>query len=216
MNDPEKEIVRNGYNAIAARYLASRTDDSADVELLADLEQRLPPGAKVLDAGCGAGVPIAKRLSETYSVTGVDFSEAQIGLARQLVPRAQFVLQDITRLSFPDDSFDAICSYYAIIHIPRKEHRAILQNFFKMLRPEGLALLCLGANDLERDVEEDYLGSRMYWSHYDSKANLRMLREAGFHLIWTKTVADRSAPGSAHLFVLAQKPRRDFSVSNNS
>jgi SAM-dependent methyltransferase len=206
MSDLDKEIVRQGYNAIADRYLAARSQDSADVRLLEELEKRLPPEAKILDAGCGAGVPVAKRLSERFAVTGVDFSEAQIRLARQLVPRARFALQDITRLSFPGDSFDAICSYYAIIHIPRKEHSKILRNFYRILRPSGLALLCLGASDLERDLEEDYLGSRMYWSHYDSETNLRMLREAGFHLIWSKIVADASAPGSGHLFVLAQKP----------
>jgi ubiquinone/menaquinone biosynthesis C-methylase UbiE len=207
MSNAEKEIVRQGYNAIAARYLAERTEDSADVQLLRELEQRLPPGAKILDAGCGAGVPVTKRLSENFSVTGVDFSEAQIRLARQLVPRARFTLQDITRLSFPDATFDAICSYYAIIHIPRNEHPAILRNFFRILRPSGWALLCLGANDLESDVAEDYLGSRMYWSHYDSETNLRMLRESGFILIESTTVADSTAPGSGHLFVLVQKPR---------
>jgi len=207
MSETEKEIVRKGYEAIAAKYLAARSEDSADVPLLQELVQRLPSGARVLDAGCGAGVPITRRLSESFSVTGVDFSEAQIRLARQLVPRAQFVLQDITQLSFPDGSFDAICSYYAIIHIPRKEHRAILRNFYRMLRPSGLALLCLGADDLERDVEDNYLGSRMYWSHFDSETNLRILRETGFDLIWSKMVADVSSPGSAHLFVLVQKPR---------
>ncbi len=206
MTGPEKEMVRRGYDAIAARYLASRSANSADVHLLQELEKRLPAGAKILDAGCGAGVPIAKRLSEKYSVMGVDFSEAQIRLARQLVPRAQFVLQDITRLAFPDGSFDAICSYYAIIHIPRKEHPAILRNFYRILRPGGLALLCLGANDLERDIEEDYLGSRMYWSHYDSQTYLRMLAQTGFQRIWSKIVEDSSFPGSGHLFVLAQKP----------
>jgi ubiquinone/menaquinone biosynthesis C-methylase UbiE len=207
MNDPEKEIVRKGYDAIATRYLAARSEDSEDVQLLQELMQRLSPGAKVLDAGCGAGVPVTRRLSESFSVTGVDFSEAQIRLARRLVPRAQFVLQDITQLAFPDDSFDAICSYYAIIHIPRGEHSSILRNFHRMLRPSGLALLCLGASDLERDIEEDYLGSRMYWSHFDSKTNLRMIQKTGFDLIWSRTVADVSSPGSVHLFVLAQTRR---------
>jgi len=207
MSNHEKELVRKGYDAIAARYLAARTEDSADVPLLQELVLRLPPKAKVLDAGCGAGIPITKRLTEWFSVTGVDFSEAQLRLARQLVPQAQFVLQDITRLSFPDNSFDAICSYYAIIHIPRTEHQAILRKFHSILRPSGLALLCLGADDLEHDIEEDYLGSPMYWSHYDSTTNLRMLKEIGFDLIWSKTVADQSSPGSAHLFVLAQKRR---------
>ncbi len=206
MSDSEKEIVRNGYNAIAARYLTSRTEDTADVTLLHELERRLAPGANILDAGCGAGVPVAKRLSENYFVTGVDFSETQIRLARQLVPRARFALQDLTRLAFPDDTFDAICSYYAIIHIPRTEHAGILRMFHRILRPGGLALLCLGANDLERDIVDDYWGAPMYWSHYDLKTNLRMLAELGFDLIWSKPIADESSPGSGHLFVLAQKP----------
>ena len=200
-----KETVKAGYNAIAAKYVATRNENSEDVQLLQELVQRLPEKARILDAGCGAGVPVTKYLSRFYDVTGVDFAEEQIQLARQLVPQAQFLCQDITQLTFPDNSFDAICSYYAIIHIPRQEHQPLLQNFYRMLRPSGLALLCLGANDLENDIAEDYLGIRMYWSHFDAETNLRMLETCGFDLIWSKLVADCSSPGSAHLFVLAQK-----------
>jgi ubiquinone/menaquinone biosynthesis C-methylase UbiE len=201
----KKETVKTGYNAIAAKYLATRNEDSEDVLLLQELVQRLPEGAKVLDAGCGAGVPVTRYLSRFFAVTGVDFAEAQIQLASKLVPQAQFFCQDITQLAFPDNSFDAICSYYAIIHIPRQEHQALLQNFYRMLCPEGLVLLCLGANDLENDIAEDYLGIRMYWSHYDAETNLHMLEACGFNLIWSRLVADSSSPGSAHLFALAQK-----------
>ena len=200
-----KNIVRAGYNARAAEYLATRTEDSEDVQLLQELVQRLPRGAKVLDAGCGAGVPVTKFLSRFFEVTGVDFAEAQIQLARQLVPQAQFVCQDMTELAFPDQSFDAICSYYAIIHIPRQEHRRLFLNLHRILRPSGLALLCLGAGDLADDIDENYLGARMYWSHYDADTNIRMLQECCFNVIWSKIVADSTAPGSVHLFVLAQK-----------
>ncbi|MDH7488260.1 MAG: class I SAM-dependent methyltransferase [Anaerolineae bacterium] len=104
------DIVRAGYNAIAAQYMANRRDDSDDVRLLAELGQRLPLGAKVLDAGCGAGVPVTRALAQWFEVTGVDFSEAQIALARQNVPQARFVCADITQLDFPDGTFDAIVS----------------------------------------------------------------------------------------------------------
>jgi 2-polyprenyl-3-methyl-5-hydroxy-6-metoxy-1,4-benzoquinol methylase len=50
-----KKTVKEGYNAIADRYLAERTRDSEDVRLLNEFMDRLPAGAKVLDAGCGAG-----------------------------------------------------------------------------------------------------------------------------------------------------------------
>jgi len=45
----DKETVHDGYEAIAADYLAARREDSADVQLLAELVQRLPAGARVLE-----------------------------------------------------------------------------------------------------------------------------------------------------------------------
>ena len=200
----DKSIVRDGYNAIATNYLTTRSEESEDVQLLQELVERLPKGAKVLDAGCGAGVPVAKYLTQFFDVTGVDFAEEQIRLARQLVPRAHFLSQDITQLALADNSFDAICSYYAIIHIPRQEHKALLQNFHRILKLSGLALLCLGADDLEKDVHE-YHGTRMYWSHYDTETKLNLVKECGFDIIWSKVVADSTSPGAAHLFVLVQK-----------
>ena len=200
-----KKTVREGYNAIASRYLAERTRDSADVRLLGDFMERLPGNAHVLDAGCGAGIPISKIVSERFHVTGVDFSEAQVELARKNVPGAAFFCEDMTRLNFPDDTFDGITSYYAIIHIPREEHQALLANFYRMLKPGGFALLCLGAEHLIDDIDENYLGARMYWSHYDSETYLKLLREIEFTIVWSKVVADETCAGAGHLFVLAQK-----------
>jgi len=200
-----KEIVRAGYNTISQSYLATRRQDSDDMRLLDELVQRLPRGAHVLDAGCGAGVPLTQYLSQYFQVVGVDFADAQIQLARQLVPQAKFVCRDITDLEFPDATFDAICSYYAIIHIPRQAHRALFERFHRLLKPSGLALLCLGADDLDDDIVEDYLGARMYWSHYDAETNLDLLAACGFDLIWSRIVEDATSPGSGHLFVLIRK-----------
>lgn len=202
-----KKTVRDGYNAIANRYLAGRTRDSADVRLLDEFIERLPAHAQVLDAGCGAGVPISRMLSEHFHVTGVDFSGAQIELARQNVPQGTFLCEDMTRLDFPDNTFDGITSYYAIIHVPRQEHQALLANFHRMLKPGGLALLCLGAEHLIDDVDEDFFGARMYWSHYDKETYLDMLKELRFKTIWSKLVADGSCEGASHLFVLARKQK---------
>ena len=200
-----KTTVREGYNVIAERYLSERKRDSEDVRLLDELIERLPAHAKVLDAGCGAGVPISQRLSERFHVTGVDFSDAQIQLARWNVPHATFLCEDMTDLNFPDNTFDGVTSYYAIIHIPREQHQALLANFHRMLKLGGLALLCLGAEHLIDDIDENFYGARMYWSHYDRETYLKMLTELGFQLIWSRLVADESCEGAKHLFVLAQK-----------
>ena len=200
-----KKTVKEGYNAIADRYLAERTRDSKDVHLLDDFVERLPANAIVLDAGCGAGLPISQLLSEQFDVTGVDFSEAQIELAKKNVPKARFICQDLTILDFPENTFDGICSYYAIIHIPREEHQPLLTKFYGILKPGGWALLCLGAEDLADDIDENYLGTRMYWSHYDTDTYLKMLKDCGFSVVWSKRIADETCEGSGHLFVLLRK-----------
>lgn len=200
-----KDLVKAGYNRIAEDYLAARARSLEQTRLLDDLAGRLPENASILDAGCGAGVPVTEILSARFDVTGVDFSEAQIGLARKNVLNARFVCQDMTQLDFPDGTFDAICSFYAIIHIPREEHRPLFRNFHRMLKAGGLALLCLGAENLIDDIEDDFFGTRMYWSHFDSETYRQMLKETGFLILWSKIVADETCEGSGHLFVLVQK-----------
>jgi ubiquinone/menaquinone biosynthesis C-methylase UbiE len=198
-----KEIVKASYNKIADRYLDERTRDSEDIHLLDELINRLPSGAKILDAGCGAGIPVTQILSRYFDVVGVDFSEVQIERARKNVPQAEFLCNDMTQLYFPENTFDAIVSYYAIIHIPREEHQSLLANFYRMLRPNGLALLCLGAEHLIDDIDDNFLGTSMYWSHYDTDTYLDMLKRLGFSIIWSKKVSDDTCEGGGHLFVLA-------------
>jgi ubiquinone/menaquinone biosynthesis C-methylase UbiE len=198
-----KETVKTGYNAIAEQYLEKRTMKSTDFALLDDFVQQLQPYAKVLDAGCGAGVPVTRVLSENFDITGVDFSEKQIEIAMKNVPNATFICQDMTQLDFPAQSFDGICSYYAIIHIPRNEHRALLENFYRVLKPGGITLLCLGADDVPDDTHS-FHNTQMYWSHFDAATYKLMLKEIGFSILSSKIVPDETYNGE-HLFVLAQK-----------
>ncbi|MFX1563848.1 MAG: class I SAM-dependent methyltransferase, partial [Promethearchaeota archaeon] len=122
------DIVRKGYNKIASKYNASRHRFKNDKELeyFASL---LPKRARILDAGCGAGVPVAKYLVEHgFIVTGIDFSTNMLKLAHQQVPEAEFLEGDMTQLMFPDESFEGVISTYAIIHVPKEKHTLIFQN----------------------------------------------------------------------------------------
>ncbi len=198
-----KEIVKAGYSKIGPAYRATRTNESRDVRLLHLLVERLPQGAMVLDAGCGSGYPVVQFLARVFQVTGMDFAEEQIRLAKRMVPGAAFVCGDITSLPFRDRTFDAVVSYYTIIHVPRSEHPELLLDFHRILRPGGLALLCMGAGDLPSDIS-DYHGTQMFWSHYDSETNLRMMRETGFTILRFEIITDSTDPVSSHLFALGQ------------
>lgn len=199
-----REIVRDGYNKIASKYAARRTATSEDIQLLNLLVARLPLRAKVLDAGCGSGYPVSQFLSQYFQITGVDFAEEQIRLAKTNLPESTFVSGDLTKMPFKEDVFDALVSYYAIIHVPRQQHSTLLIDFHRILKTGGLALLCLGIGDLPEDTA-DYLGTEMLWSHYDKETNLRMMKQSGFSLLWSKVVEDPIDAHAAHLFVLGQK-----------
>lgn len=203
-----KQIVQDGYDVLAEAYLRVRSTDSDDVRLLEELSARLPNDARVLDAGCGAGVPVARILSERFRVVGVDISARQAALARENVPNAEFFQADLVTLDLPGMSFDAIVSYYAIIHVPREEHPLLLANFHRLLVHGGLLLVSMGVGDNPDGTEENWLddGATMYWSHYGREDNLRMIAEAGFTIIWEQLVIeDEAFGGGTHLFVLAQR-----------
>lgn len=175
------DIVRKGYNKIASKYNASRHRFKNDKEL-EYFTSLLPKGARILDAGCGAGVPIAKFLvKHGFSVTGIDFSTGMLKLARQQVPEAEFLEGDMTQLTFPDSSFEGIVSTYAIIHVPKEKHAIVYQNFYRVLKPGGILFLCTGPDEWEGT--DDYMGTTMFWSHPSKGTSISLVKQAGFDII---------------------------------
>jgi SAM-dependent methyltransferase len=177
--DP-KRLVASGYDGITERYLARYGASTVRDHWLAELLKRLPAQGRVLDLGCGAGVPVASALAAAgHAVVGIDGSAAQISLARDNVPAAEFIEADMTEVDFPAQSFDAVAAFYSITHVPRAEHDALLRRIGGWLKPGGLLVASLGADALS-DWRGEWLGAEMFFSHYDAEANLALLRGAGF------------------------------------
>ena len=203
----EKRIVEGGYDRIAEEYTRARKRmGRRDKKYLSLLLEHLPDGSRVLDLGCGSGVPITELLVEHYDVTGVDISRRQIHLARKQVPEGNFFIGDMTEVSFPDGAFDAIISLLAIIHVPREEHADLFKRMHKMLKEGGLILLTLGPTDWVSSPEDRFFGVKMYWSHYDSETSKKMVEEAGFSIIQSSIEGEEfHGVHEEHLYLLAKK-----------
>ena len=199
--DDKRRIVKRGYETCARDYAESR-DQFQNESYLQDLAQRLPVGGRILDLGCGSGKPIdAFFLAKGFDVTGIDVSEEQIRLAKQTLPSGRFVQGEMTEVDFPAESFEAIVSFYAIFHVPREEHAALLRKAWGLLRPGGHLLVTMGSGEWE-GTEEDFHGTKMFWSHYGREKNLHLIQEAGFTILSEEIDA---SGGEEHLVVLAQK-----------
>ncbi len=208
MDDP-KQIVARGYDRIAERYAAwtGETWEGDRARFGGLLVERLPPGATVLDLGCGTGVPVARELARRFAVTGVDLSPRSIALARRNVPAATFIHADMSALDFPAASFDAVVAFYSIIHLPREEHPALLRKIAVWLRPGGLFVAALGAAATDAGYDEDWLGAPMFWSHHDGATNRRLIETAGLRLLLAEeTTKDEDGAPATFLWVVAEKP----------
>jgi cyclopropane fatty-acyl-phospholipid synthase-like methyltransferase len=180
MEDP-KQVVRRGYDVLSIRYDEVTGADSKYRSWIEELLTRLDPGSRVLDVGCGSGVPVAHALAESgHQVTGVDISEVQIRRARELVPQATFINVDATTLEFLDESFDSVVSLYALIHIPLDEQQGLLGKIAGWLRPGGW-FLCTTGHTSWTGTDENWLdgGAPMWWSHTDTDTYRTWLTDAG-------------------------------------
>ncbi len=203
-----KEIVAAGYDRIAERYAAwamgVRVEERAHyTQLILDA---LPAGAAVLELGCGGGLPTTQQLAEKFVVTGADLSPRQIALARQQVPAAIFIHADMTTLAFPPATFAAVVAFYAITHVPREEHAALLANIASWLRPDGLFVAAMGARETTDAVEEDWLGAPMYFSHYNAEVNRRLVMDAGLSILSAREeIADEDGKPATFFWIVACK-----------
>lgn len=209
-NTDPKEIVRAGYDLISRAYRGDELDP-ADPALrqyagwLGELAALMPPGAPVLDLGCGNGVPVARLLSDSgFAITGVDLSPVQIERARANVPAADFVCSDMAELQFAPQTFAAIVSFYAIIHLPLAEQPALFASIAGWLRPGGYLMATVGA-DAWTGTEDNWLGvagGQMYWSHADAATYEQWCAAAGLAVLWTRFVPEGNG---GHTLLLARR-----------
>lgn len=126
-------------------------DNEAFYERAFDLitaELRPPAGATFLDAGCGPCAHTARLARRGFNVRAIDFSESALEMARDYLKktwldgRISLQREDLTRLSFPDASFDYVLCWGVLMHVP-DVGRAVAELAW-VLRPGGALVLSEG------------------------------------------------------------------------
>ncbi|WP_158058460.1 class I SAM-dependent methyltransferase [Halorussus halophilus] len=185
----EKDAVRRSYDELAETYAAYRSENGVGMDVLAEFLDSLAEleserdSYSILDAGCGQGTPILRRLSEDATAVGIDFSSEQLRLATENAPDAALLQSDMTELPFEDDSFDAVVAYWSLIHVPIDDHQAVIDEFARVLRPGGRVLVCEGTNEWVGD-NPDWLdsGVEMQWEIAGADETREQLETAGFEI----------------------------------
>ena len=94
-------------------------------------------GRRVLEAGCGTGLLLSRIDCVAEEAVGVDLSRGMLQHARS---RGLSVVQgSVTALPFDDASFDTVCSFKVLAHVPDID--AALRELSRVTRPGGHLVL---------------------------------------------------------------------------
>ncbi len=90
-------------------------------QLIDDLEMGvvtpLATGRRVLEAGCGTGLILDRLARVADEAVGFDLSPGMVRSARRR--GLNVVLGSVTQIPFADDSFDFVCSFKVLAHVPQ-------------------------------------------------------------------------------------------------
>lgn len=203
--DDATDIVRRGYNRLSDLYRSADEEPEEYRQWLDELLRRLEPSSRVLDLGCGNGVPVARRLAHAgHIVTGLDLSDRQIDRARSLVPEATFIRADMTAHDFGVACFDAVVALYSLIHLPLDRQPLVIERIAAGLVGGGVLLATVGW-DAWTGADPDWLGggTDMWWSHADQSTYRLWLEQANFEVESVELVAE--GPASGHALIWARR-----------
>jgi SAM-dependent methyltransferase len=157
----------------------------------------LPPGARILDVGCGSGWLSEYLARLGYDVTGIDLNPDLIRLSQERLNkvaypvdhetplRSRFLTHDV-ELAPLDETFDAIICYDAMHHF--LDESAVVRHFAAMLPIGGLLFILEGQRPPLASAGEAELIAAMHEhrgleSPFDPAYLRQLLDELGFALV---------------------------------
>ncbi|MEU4480603.1 class I SAM-dependent methyltransferase [Micromonospora sp. NPDC023966] len=131
------------------RRLAAEGADLAGEARL--LDALVPPGARLLDAGCGTGRVAAALAARGHTVVGVDADPALIDAARADYPGPRFLVADLSELDLaaqgePEPFDAAVVAGNVMVFLAPGTERAVLTRIAAHVRPDGLVVVGFGTD----------------------------------------------------------------------
>jgi SAM-dependent methyltransferase len=146
------------YSKEAANYATRDRKERAD-GFLDPFLALIPPGAVILDLGCGAGWAAGLMQDRGFDVHALDATPEMAALAQTRLKRPVRVasFESVDEV----DMYDGIWASGALLHVPKAEMPALLARLARALKPGGLLMATFKAGEGEA---RDKLGR--FYSYY--------------------------------------------------
>ncbi|MDZ4700477.1 MAG: class I SAM-dependent methyltransferase [Rhodothermales bacterium] len=183
----------NGYDALSAEFIAARDRSTIGVASVRAWARTLPPGAAVLELGCGHGVPISEALvDEGVTLFGLDASPRMIAAFRTRLPGVEAVCSPVEDSDFFGRTFDGVVAWGLFFLLSPAAQETLIHRVAASLHPGGSFLF---TSPGQRCEWQDVLTGQVSVS-LGSEAYRRVVEAAGLALAY-----EANDEGENHYYV---------------
>jgi SAM-dependent methyltransferase len=181
------------FDEIGSRYDESFVERDAQLAEGAWLIDALDRPARVLDLGCGSGLPTAQQLIEAgIEVVGTDESSVMLELAAAQAPGGTYLHRDLRDLTDLGE-FDAAVAFFSLIMLQKDDIPPLLRQLRKQLRGPRLLQIAMVLGDFDR-FPISFLGVPTEVCAYPPDELRQVVADAGYETIELREVAAEAEP----------------------
>jgi SAM-dependent methyltransferase len=170
------------FDRIGKRYDESFIERDAQVAEGNWLIGQLPVSARVLDLGCGSGLPTCKQLIDAgVDVVGIDESAEMLALAEEQAPGGQYLHRDLRNVADLGE-FDAVVAFFSLIMLPKSDVLPLLTQLRGQLRGPKLLQVAMVLGDFDQ-FPIVFMGEPIAVTAYPPDDLAHVVERAGFECL---------------------------------
>jgi len=186
------------FDNLNVEYENAYKDNPFKKACVSHLISLLSPGSRVLDVGCGTGIPVSDMLATAgFDVVGTDISPKMVKLASDRV-KGKFTVADMLTYE-PEGEFAAVLMIFCHLQLEYRDFWSAAYKFAKALQPGGY--FALGQMPSDRYVEKEkldetgtfvvddapFMGEMLPTLMLSAEGQREFFRSMGLEVVWERT-----------------------------
>lgn len=198
------------YNKNGETYAAKFDNYQTYIQKITDFQiKHVPPGAKILDLGCGPGnnIYVLSQQDNTCRFTGVDLSSSFLEMAQKRHPNAVFLQQDI-RTPYTFSDFDTVIASFCIVHMEKLEDVAqFINNTADYLKKGGTLYLSFMEGKEAGFETTSFSQDELFFNYFPRQQVIELLEHHQLSILEISTEPYEEANGTitSDIFIYAEK-----------
>ncbi len=147
--------TKDFYNQTAAEWADKWYEDETLLPYLKEFINYLPQNPRILDLCCGAGYESMRMQKLDANVTGLDFSEESIRIAKERNPSIQFVVDDMLNNYLYLGKFHGCAVIAGLVHLPSEKLSKAFEQINNVLYDGGF-LFVVVKDGIGKNLKSSY------------------------------------------------------------